>query len=167
METKPSIEKNGFVIGIITCAALLAYFFIMKSVGLAHVLELRFFNFIIMAIGIVYGIHKLKSDLHQDEFYLKGWAQGLYIAAVCVVSFSVFISIYIMYFDPALLQQIKENMTLGNSINGFTLFVSLLMEGMAGCAIITFAAMQYLKRQGSNVVKREKSRAMETEQWRL
>src|SRR3954465_9781032 len=132
METKPSIEKNAFVIGLITCAALLAYFFIMEAVGLGNVLELRFFNFIIVAVGVFYGIKKLKNDLHEDQFYLKGWAQGIYISAVCVVSFSVIMSIYIVYFDPFLVETIRKNTNIGNSLNAFTLFVSLFMEGMAG-----------------------------------
>lgn len=175
METKPSIERNGFTIGLITSAALVAYFFIMKAVGLAHVLELRFFNFIIAAVGIAYGINKLRNDLHQDEFYLKGWAQGIYISTVCVVSFSIFMSVYIMYYDPALLESVRENTNIGASMNAFTLFISLVMEGMAGGAIITFAAMQYLKRQGSNVnfSRRTKQKQplekkeLEVENWRL
>ena len=176
METKPSVERNGFTIGLITSAALVAYFFIMKAAGLEKVLELRFFNFIIAAIGIAYGINKLKNDLNQDEFYLKGWAQGIYISTVCVVSFSIFMSIYIMYFDPTLLESIRENTNIGASMNTFTLFISLIMEGMAGGAIITFAAMQYLKRQGSNVnygtrQKRKDNKTLEkeleVENWRL
>ena len=68
METKSSIEKNGFAIGLITSAALVAYFFSMKAAGLSNVLELRFFNFIIAGIGIFYGISKLKNDLKEDQF---------------------------------------------------------------------------------------------------
>jgi hypothetical protein len=148
------IEKNGMVIGSLTALALLAYFFIMKAVGLEQKVELRFFNFIILAIGIVYGINKLKAELNQSEFYLKGIGQGIFISLVAVILFSAFMSIYIMYFDPFLLEHIRENTAVGWSMDAFTLFISSFMEGMAGCAIITFAAMQYLKRQGSNVQPR-------------
>jgi hypothetical protein len=171
METKPSIERNAFTIGIPTSAALVAYFFAMKALGLAHILELRFFNFIILGVGIIYGISKLKKELHQDEFYLKGWAQGIYISSIAVVSFSVFMCLYISQFDKPLFNHIRENMANSSSINAFTLFFSLLLEGMAGCAIITFAAMQYLKEQGSNINfgkrKRQKDKVMEVEEWRL
>ncbi|MDQ3046278.1 MAG: DUF4199 domain-containing protein [Bacteroidota bacterium] len=170
----PSIEKNGIVIGLILAVSLMAYFFVMKAVGLAHITELRFFNYVILAIGIFYGIYKFKRDLHQDEFYLKGWAQGIYISVVAVVVFSLFMSIYIMKFDPLLLEHIRENTSIGESMTGFTLFISSFMEGMAGSLIITFASMQYLKREGSNVEKRyNKSSATQTrgtvkpENWRL
>jgi hypothetical protein len=178
METKNSIEKNGFAIGLITSAALLGYFFIMKSVGLAHVLELRFFNFLIAGIGIFYGISKLKNDLREDQFYLKGWAQGIYIAAVSVVTFSIVLSFYITYFDASLAQTIKTETNIGTSFSTFTLFITMLMEGMAGGAIITFVSMQFLKRQGdeeeeNDTNQRRKRKAdrlkeeLEIEQWRL
>ncbi|HET6227136.1 MAG TPA: DUF4199 domain-containing protein [Bacteroidia bacterium] len=178
METKASIEKNGFAIGLITSAALLAYFFIMKAAGLVHVLELRFFNFIIAAVGIYYGIYKLKSTLREDQFYLKGWAQGMYISAVSVVSFAIVVSIYINYFDPNLVQAIKEQTNIGTSYNAVTLFISMVMEGMAGGAIITFASLQYLKREGNEKEgnefdQRRKGKSerlkeeLEVENWRL
>jgi len=178
METKSSIEKNGFAIGLVTAAALLAYFFIMKAVGLANVLELRFFNFIIAGIGIFYGINRLKNELQEDQFYLKGWAQGIYISAVSVVTFSIVLSFYITYFDASLAQTIKTETNIGTSFSTFTLFITMLMEGMAGGAIITFVSMQFLKRQGdeeeendTNQRRKRKSdrlkEELEIEQWRL
>ena len=164
---KPLIEKNGIVIGLITAFALIAYFFIMKAVGLEQVVELRFFNFIILAIGIIYGINKLKKELNQPEFYLKGLGQGIFIAAVAVVVFSAFISIYIIYFDPFLLEHIRENTAIGWSMDIFTLFISTFTEGMAGCAIVTFAAMQYLKRQGSNTERSDSRIGNPENNWRL
>ncbi len=99
---------------------------------------------------------------------------GIYISVVAVVLFSLFMSIYIMNFDPMLLEHIRENTSIGESMTGFTLFISSFMEGMAGSLIITFASMQYLKREGSNVEKRyNRSSATHTrgtvkpENWRL
>lgn len=178
METKNSIEKNGFAIGLVTAAALLAYFFIMKAVGLSNVLELRFFNFVIAGVGIFYGINKLKNELQEDQFYLKGWAQGIYISAVSVVTFSVVLSFYITYFDASLAQTIKTETNIGTSFSTFTLFITMLMEGMAGGAIITFVSMQFLKREGDEEEKNDTNQRrkrksdrlkeeLEIEQWRL
>lgn len=174
MKTKDRlIEKNGILVGSLTAVALLTYFFIMKAIGLEQRMELRFFNFIILSIGIVYGINKLKKELNQPEFYLKGLAQGMFISLVAVVIFSTFMSVYIIYFDPFLLEHIRENITIGWSMDAFTLFISTFMEGVAGAAIITFAAMQYLKKQGSNIEPKvtrsnNRNRIAEPEKnWRL
>jgi len=155
--TSPSLEKIGLTTGLITSLLLIAYFMLMKAFGLDHVLELRFVNAVILATGVCYGINKFKRELNEDEFYLKGIAQGFYIAAVAVTSFALFMSIYIMYIDAPLLQHIKEQYpNMGTSLNGFTIFLTIFMEGMASSAIVTFAAMQLFKRAGnSNKVFRE------------
>lgn len=144
----PSIEKIGLITGLITSLALIGYFMLMKALGLEQILELRFFNLIILAIGICYGIRKLKHDLHEEEFYLKGWAEGMYIAGVAVVSFAAFMSFYISYFDVRLMLHVQELINTP-SINGVTIFITLLMEGMASAIAITLCAMQYFKSPGS------------------
>jgi len=161
--TAPSLERIGFKTGLITFVALLGFFMIMKLLGFADVLELRFFNGIILAIGVCYGINKFKRELNEDEFYLKGIAQGFYIAAVAVTSFALFMSIYISFFDISLLQHIKDRYpNMGTSLNGFTIFLSIFMEGMASSAIITFAAMQYFKRSGNTTKPYREKESRET-----
>ena len=144
----PSIEKIGIQIGLVTFLALVVYFMVMKWVGLSHILELRFFNFVILAIGISYGINKFKHDSHESDFYLKGWGQGIFIAVVAIALFATFMSLYISYFDEALLQRIKETTAVGANATGFHLFFAILMEGMASAAVITLTAMQYFKSVG-------------------
>lgn len=145
----PSIEKIGIRVGLATFLGLVIYFMIMKWLGLSHILELRFFNFVILTIGICYGISKFKHDSHESDFYLKGWGQGIFIAVVALVLFALFMSLYINYFDKELLQKIRESTTIGTEATGFHLFFAILMEGMASAAVITLAAMQYFKSVGS------------------
>lgn len=144
----PSIEKIGIRTGVVTFIALVAYFMIMKWLGLSLILEFRFFNFIILAVGICYGINKFKHDSHETDFYLKGWGQGIYISAVAVVLFALFMSIYINYFDEPLLERIRQTTPIGTSATGLHIFFAVLMEGMASAAVITLAAMQYFKSVG-------------------
>lgn len=144
----PSIERIGIRVGLTLFLSLVAYFMIMKWLGLSHILELRFFNIVILAVGICYGINKLKHDSHESDFYLKGWGQGIFIAIVAIVLFALFISLYISYFDTELLQRIRETTTIGAEATGFHLFFAILMEGMASAAVITLAAMQYYKSVG-------------------
>jgi hypothetical protein len=144
----PSIEKIGLQTGIVTFITLVAYFMIMKWLGLSEILELRFFNFVILTVGICYGINKFRHDSHESEFYLKGWGQGIFIAVVAVVLFALFMSIYISYFDEPLLQRIRQTTTIGTHATGFHIFFAILMEGMASAAVITLAAMQYFKIEG-------------------
>lgn len=145
---KTSVESVGLKIGLITFLALVAYFFIMKVLGLSHIIELRIFNFLILSSGICYGIYKLKKDLHEQDFYLKGLAEGIYISIVALILFAAFISFYLEYFDIALMEHIKSSVAMGEYINGLTIFFVICMEGLASGAIITFCAMQYFKSEG-------------------
>jgi hypothetical protein len=143
-----SLERTGVVTGLLITAVLIAYFFIMKAFNLAYVVELRFFNFLFIAAGICYGINHLKHRLHEQEFYLKGLAQGMIITAVAVTSFALFMSIYLTYFNPLLMTEISHRVPYNGSLDGMIIFVSIFMEGMASGAIITFSAMQYFKSEG-------------------
>ncbi|HEX8515360.1 MAG TPA: hypothetical protein VF868_04115 [Bacteroidia bacterium] len=149
MKKSISIERNGLLIGLLTSAALIIYFLAMKALNLAQVIELRFFNFLIVAAAICYGINSLKERLHEQEFYLKGLAQGMVIAVVTTVSFALFITIYLRYFDPQLMEAISKRVPYSGSLDSMIIFVSVFMEGMASGAIITFSAMQYFKSQGT------------------
>jgi hypothetical protein len=151
MKITSPIERIGLVTGLITSLALIAYFMLMKALGLAQILELRFLNAIILAVGVCFGINKLKQKLHEDGFYLKGWLEGIYISAVAVILFALFMSFYLSFIDVSLLQYIQHKQTnTGWSINGLTIFITIFMEGMASAVIITLAAMQYFKREGND-----------------
>ncbi|MES2397193.1 MAG: DUF4199 domain-containing protein [Bacteroidota bacterium] len=145
----PSIEKIGFKVGFITFLSLVAYFMIMKFFGLSHILELRFFNFVILTFGICYGIYKYKRELQESDFYMKGWGQGMFISVVSIVLFALFMSLYLSYFDEPLMQHIRDTTTLGFTVaSGFHVFFAIFMEGMASAVVITLAAMQYFKSVG-------------------
>jgi hypothetical protein len=145
----PSIEKIGFKVGFITFLSLVAYFMIMKFFGLSHILELRFFNFVILTFGICYGIYKYKRELQESDFYMKGWGQGMFISVVSIVLFALFMSLYLSYFDEPLMQHIRDTTTLGFTVaSGFHVFFAIFMEGMASAVVITLAAMQYFKSIG-------------------
>jgi hypothetical protein len=149
MKKSISIERTGLLIGLVTSAVLVAYFLAMKAMNLAQVIELRFFNFLIVAAGICYGINSLKQRLHEQEFYLKGLAQGMVIAVVTTVTFALFITVYLNYFDIQLMDDISKRVPYSGPLNALVIFTSVFMEGMASGAIITFSAMQYFKSQGT------------------
>jgi hypothetical protein len=148
MKNSASIEKIGLWTGLVTAFALIGYFFTMKALNLAQVIELRFFNFIIIAVGICYGIVSLKNRLNEQEFYLKGLAQGMIISLVATFVFDLFITVYLRYVDMPLMEEISRRVPY-TGLDTMIVFASIFMEGMASGAIITFAAMQYLKREAN------------------
>lgn len=136
----------GLRTGLITSAALLVYFFVMKLLGLHLILELRFFNVIIMAIGICIGLAKLKREFPTGEFYLQGLGEGFFISVIATTPFALIISCYTLFIDAELLKQVTATYSKGIYINTLTIFTGLMAEGVASGTIIGFCAMQYFKR---------------------
>lgn len=141
-------ERGSLQTGVSTFIGLVIYFMLMKWLHMEQVLELRFFNFVILTIGICYSINKGRKNSHDSEFYLEGWALGMKTAIIAILLFAFFISIYISSFDDTLLQRIKETTTLHERANAFYIFFTILMEGMASAIVITLGAMQYYKIDG-------------------
>jgi hypothetical protein len=148
MET---IEKNkdtsAIRVGLATFFGLVAYFFLMKLIGLSHILELRFLNVIILGIGISVGIVRLKRELHERDFYLQGLAQGVYVTVVAVLFFAGFMGLYLSLIDHKLMDEIKQNAPMGFPVTGASIFGALVMEGLASGVVISFIVMQYLKQE--------------------
>ncbi|HEY1037840.1 MAG TPA: DUF4199 domain-containing protein [Bacteroidia bacterium] len=144
METENQpFEHAGIRYGLLTSLALTGYFLLMQAVGLGHVIELRFLNFIILAYGIYYGITKLRRALPDEDIYFMGLAEGFIITLAAVIPFSAFVSLYLEYIDTGLLNEIRQNIPISGSINGFAAFVVVNLEGLASGALLTYAAMQY------------------------
>lgn len=143
-----SIERIGFKVGLVTFALLVAYFFVMKTAGLAFILQYRYFNFFILLGGIWYAINSYKKkNLQQssDDFYLAGMGEGMFTGGVAVFLFSVFIGAYLDYIDPAFMEQLKLVAPLGSHLDALTVFLVLSGEGIGSALIITFGLMQYYK----------------------
>ena len=144
--TSSPMWNIGLRVGLITSAALLAYFFVMKLLGLHLVLELRFFNAVILAVGICAGLARLKREYPQGEYYLQGLGEGFFISVVATVPFALIISCYTLFVDAELLQQVTATYSKSLYINALTIFNGLCAEGIASGTIIGFCAMQYFKR---------------------
>ncbi|MDP2385791.1 MAG: DUF4199 domain-containing protein [Bacteroidota bacterium] len=140
---KNTVERIGIKYGLLTFVALVAYFLLMQAVGLGHIIELRFLNFIILAYGIYYAIMKLKSEASEDEFYFKGLAEGVVTSMVGVIPFAAFVGFYLAYIDPNLMNEIRQNVPISGYINTFSAFVVVNLEGFASGVLITYVVMQY------------------------
>jgi hypothetical protein len=140
-----SVQKIGIKTGVITSLALIAYFLIMKFLGLERVLEFRYFNFFILLAAISYAINKLKHENEEEDFYLKGMAIGFYTSVVAIFIFSFFISFYLAFIDPSFMKYIQTTVSHGQLFNTPVVFLILFMEGLASGVIITFTMMQFFK----------------------
>ncbi len=154
METsKKTIASLGVKTGLVTSFLLIAYFLLMKAFGLAHISELRYFNFFILFGALLYAYRHYKEP-NQNIEYLPGIGLGFITVAASVLPFAIFIYHYFWYLDPNLLEVIKHRSAMmGAYINATSIAGVIIVEGLASGGILSFALMQYYK---SGFEKKEK-----------
>jgi len=137
------IEKTCIRYGLLTAGALVAYFLLMRLVGLAENVELRFLNLAILITGIVLAYRCLKKAWKGPLGYLQGLSCGTFTSLVAVTSFALFTFVYLMFLDPAFMAMLKVEH--GRTLNPYTSALAVFMEGAFSGMIVSFCLMQYLK----------------------
>lgn len=148
------MEKISLKYGLLTAAGLIGYFLLMNLIGLEHILELRFLNAVIMAIGIVLALRAFKRAKQGNIGYLSGLGTGFLTSLVATLIFSSFMLLYIKAFDDSLMEVLTQNRMVGERIAstpGLVIFMVLMLEGVISGAMIGFIAMQFFKRPDHTV----------------
>lgn len=140
-----TIESHAIKFGAITTALLIAYFLVMKAFGLVHNINLRFFNGVIMAVGIYWSISNLKKNDTANFSYFRGIAVGVATSFSVAVMFVIFMIAYMMIF-PDFLMELKTYEPQGIHLNYLTIGLMLFIEAMASGSMISFISMQWLKK---------------------
>ncbi len=138
------MERTCIRYGLMTAAALIAFLLLMRLVGLAENVELRFLNLVILITGIVMAYRRLKKEWPGGRLeYLQGLSCGAFTSLVAVTTFAVFIFFYLMFLDPGLMAVLKVEH--GPYLNPYTSALAVFFEGAFSGMIVSFCLMQYLK----------------------
>lgn len=148
------MEKIGLKYGLLTAAALIAYFLLMKLLGLVHIIELRFLNGLIMAVGVVLAIRAFKIAMDGQISYFKGLGTGLITSVVGTVVFAAFMVIYVKTAGEGMVEMLSAEQYFGERVEatpGVVIFSVLLLEGVISGFMIAFIAMQWFKQRQHKV----------------
>lgn len=141
---KEQLLKTSITYGIIIFVALVAYFFLMKMLGLIRHQELRAFNGVIILVGVILAIAKSKHINNDRISYFNGIGCGMLTSLFGVAPFAIFVVFYLLI-DVPFLQDIQEKSAFGELINPFTGGFINFIEGMAAGLISSFIVMPYFK----------------------
>jgi hypothetical protein len=140
-----SAERVAFKYGIYTFIGLVAYFLLMKALGLHHNPELRVFNFFIMFAGIWWTLKWDREDTASSLSYVEKIGLGVLAVSVAVIPFAIFIFAYLKI-DTEFMLNLKATESFGQYLNPYILSFLIAFEGIASGAIVSFGMMQYFKR---------------------
>jgi hypothetical protein len=132
--------------GLLVCLSMILYFFMMKALGLQHILILRALNMVFLGTGIIWALNRYSKLIRRKLEYFTGIRIGALISLVASVPFALFIGIYLRA-DVDFMNFLTEHMSLGEYLTPPAAAVAVLAEGIASGFLITFVVMPYFKRQ--------------------
>lgn len=148
------MEKIGLKYGLLTAAGLAIYFILMRLVGLSHIIELRFLNGIIMAIGVSMAIRAYKIKERGKIGYFSGFGVGAITAIVGTTLFAALMLLYIKIGGGSLIETLSSERYFGERVQstpGIVVFSVLMLEGVISGIMFSFIAMQYFKQKDHKV----------------
>jgi hypothetical protein len=141
-------ESLGLKTGLFTALGLMLYFMVMKWLNLVQYVELRFFNILILAVGVLYALNSYRHNRHIEKIsYLKGLSVGFITSLVAAAAFSFFMLIYLRYFDSGFLQMVRQDAWFGAYLNPSGASFAVFLETASSGSIFTFICMQFLKKE--------------------
>ena len=132
-------ENYGLKIGL----GLIAFFLLMKVVGLVHVYELRFLNVIIQVAGIYYALKKFKETHGKHINYFRALVTGVSTGAIASLIFAVFLFGYLMI-DQNLMLDIIDKEPMGRYLNPYIAAFMVALEGVFSGLLFTFILINYI-----------------------
>lgn len=130
--------------GIGIALALVAYFLLLKLIGLHNYPILSAFNGVIYGAGTLMVLKRFKAESESFD-YLNGFQLGLFTGAIATVLFSFFMALYIFQIDTQFAHAILDSWGLNYNKGGLIIIVSLVMMGFSTTLVLTLAFMQLLK----------------------
>ena len=130
--------------GIWIAIVLIAYFLLLKLIGLHQYPVLSAVNGIIFGIGIYMALKKYAS--RKDKFqYEKGFEVGLLSGGIASIIFTIFMAIYMYQIDTEFAANIMEVWNLEYDMGTLMLVLSILIMGFSTSLVLTLTFMQLLK----------------------
>lgn len=81
--------------GLRIAAGLILFFVLMQVIGLAHIVELRLLNLLVLAVGIYFGLKKFKETHQHRIHYFRALAVGVATGGIASLAFClVYVSLY-------------------------------------------------------------------------
>ena len=131
--------------GVIVSLLLVSFFLIMRTFGWYQVLELRYFNVLILFAGIHSALLSYRNRISPEGIdYLKGLKMGLRISLTAIIPFAIFMAIYLKI-DTNFMNYIIQNGEFGKYLTPGRAAGVIGFEGFVSGAIVTYIIMPYFK----------------------
>ncbi len=140
MSSTKIIMSNALLI----FGGIVAFFFLMKILGLENVSELRFLNFAFVLWGINRAI-KTNMDRNHESQYFTNFSIGAATSIVAVALTIIGLIIYVDFINPGFMTTLEDSSFWGQNLSLGLVIFAFAIEGIASSVICSFILMQYYK----------------------
>ena len=137
-------ESNGFRVGVITAAVLVAYTGIAALAGFLDKIEAGTLDVVILAGGVVLAIRRLKQARGNKLSYFQGFSTGIVTALTASVLLGIFFWV-LGGISTAAVEQIKSRDLFGSDLGVLIGGLGIILLGTMTGVITSLIAMQYFK----------------------
>ena len=129
--------------GVRIAIGLIAYFVVMYYVGLAHQVELRLLNLLILVAGVYLALRKFRDTNENRLNYFRALVTGVSTAAIGAFIFSIFLFLF-MTMDETLMASIRQNEPMGRFMNPYIASCVVALEGVFSGLLVTFILINFV-----------------------
>lgn len=130
--------------GVWIAIVLIAYFLLLKLIGLHQYPGFSVANGLIYGVGIYLALKKYR-DLKSEFLYEKGFEVGLLSGGIATIIFTAFMAVYMYQLDTELATTIMERWNLEYDLGTLMLLLTVLIMGFVTTLVLTLSFMQLLK----------------------
>lgn len=131
------------IYGAIIAFAFIVYFLISYAIGVAHITELRFVNFLILLVAVYFALKQYKRT-HGRLEYFNGLVTGVAAAFVGSSTFTLFIYFFLKL-NNTFMQVVMENAPLGEYLDPYIASFSIWFENIFSGFVATFILINYME----------------------
>jgi hypothetical protein len=141
---KQSLQvRNGIIIGLCTGVALIAYFSIMRLLGLADILWLRLFNLVILFGGIIWSVNRYANLTRENYNWFNTLGNGCITVVSALTLFCGFMLIELSL-DTAMMAVLHQHAWFGDFLTPTLAAGGLFIEGAASGMILSYILLSYI-----------------------
>jgi hypothetical protein len=129
--------------GVRIAIGLIAYFVVMYFLDLAHEVELRLLNLLILVTGVYLALKRFRETNGNNLNYFRALVTGVSTAAIGALIFSSFLFLF-MTVDETLMSSIRQNEPMGRFMNPYIASCVVALEGIFSGLLVTFILINYV-----------------------
>jgi hypothetical protein len=129
--------------GAMAAVCYIAFFFLMRSLNLIEMTELRFVNYFIFGLVGYHALSEIRK--HAELNYFQDFGAAFLTGIVSFLILGAFLYIY-LHIDTSFLQYLNRTVITGANSSPSELSLILFFEGSAMSAVVTLCMMQLFKR---------------------